>query len=139
LRSLSDDVVLLSDGADDLDPEEGRLLRAAGVVVRSDRVARLEAEDGKLARIVFDDGSADERAAMFLVPTVAPSPLVRELGLDVDQSGQIVTDADGRTSLAGVFAAGDATTDRKAVALAAAAGSRAAYVINAGLARGTPG
>jgi thioredoxin reductase len=34
-----------------------------------------------------------------------------------------------------VFAAGDATTDKKAVVLAAAAGSRAAYSINADLAR----
>ena len=136
LTSLSDDIVLLTDGSSDLDPDEAKLLRSAGGLVRSDRVARVEPEGGKLARVVFADGSGDDRAAIFLVPTVAPSALIRELGCEVDQSGQIVTDADGRTSVAGVFAAGDTTTDRKAVVLAAAAGSRAAYVINAGLARG---
>jgi thioredoxin reductase len=136
LTPLTNDIVLLTDGGADLDPDEAKLLRSAGVLVRSDPVARVEPEDGRLARVVFADGSADERGAMFLVPTVAPSPLVRELGCEVDQLGQIVTDEDGRTSIAGLFAAGDATTDRKAVVLAAAAGSRAAYVINAGLARG---
>jgi thioredoxin reductase len=35
-----------------------------------------------------------------------------------------------------MFAAGDAATDKKAVVLAAAAGSRAAYSINAGIAHG---
>jgi thioredoxin reductase len=136
LTSLSDDIVLLTDGCSDLDPDDATLLRSAGVLVRSDRIARVEPEGGRLPRVVFADGSTDDRAAIFLVPTVAPSPLIRELGCEVDQSGQIVADADGRTSVAGVFAAGDTTTDRKAVVLAAAAGSRAAYVINAALARG---
>ncbi len=136
LTSLSNDIVLLTDGSPDLDPTEAKLLRSAGVAIRSDRGARVEAEGGALGRVVFADGSADERSALFLVPMVAPSPLIRELGCEVDQSGQIVIDGDGRTSVAGVFAAGDITTDRKAVVLAAAAGSRTAYVINAGLARG---
>jgi thioredoxin reductase len=136
LTSLSNDIVLLTNGGADLDPNEAKLLRSAGVLIRTDPVARVEAEDGRLVRVVFADGSADERGAIFLVPTVAASPLVRELGCKVDESGQIVIDEDGRTSVAGLFAAGDATTDRKAAVLAAAAGSRAAYAINAGLARG---
>jgi thioredoxin reductase len=136
LTSLSDDVVLLVDGGSDLNPDDAEHLRSAGVLVRNDTVVRLEAKDGKLARLVFADGSTDDRDGIFLVPTAAPSPLVSELGCELDPSGQIITDEDGRTSVPGVFAAGDATTDRKAVVLAAAAGSRAAYVINAALARG---
>jgi len=136
LTSLSDDVVLLVDGGADLGSDEAKLLHSAGVVVRTDRVARVGAGSSLPVRVVFADGSTDERAAIFVVPTVTPSPLVRELGCEVDGSGQVIIDADGRTSIEGVFAAGDATTDRKAVILAAAAGSRAAYVINASLARG---
>jgi thioredoxin reductase len=134
LSSLSDDVVLLTDGSSELSSGEAELLGAAGVVVRDDPVARLEG--GKLARIVFADASTDARAGFFLVPRVVPSPLVRELGCEVDESGAIVADEDGRTSVPAVFAAGDVTTERKAVVLASAAGSRAAYAINAGLARG---
>jgi thioredoxin reductase len=136
LTSLSDDVVLLTDGRDDLDPDEAERLSAAGVAVRDERVSRLEAEDGHLARVVFGDGSTDDRAGLFLLPTFTRSPLPAQLDCELDDAGAIVIDDDGRTSVPGVFAAGDATTDKKAVVLAAAAGSRAAYAINAGLAQG---
>jgi thioredoxin reductase len=135
LTSLSGDVVLLTDGAV-LDPAEAAVLRSARVVVRDDRVARLEGEQGRLARVVFADGSTDERAGLFLMPSLVRSALAGELGCELDKSGAIVTDEDGRTSLPGVFAAGDAAVGKKAVVIAAAAGSRAAYAVNAGLARG---
>ena len=134
LTSLSDDVVLLTDGSSDIDPDEAEHLGQAGVVIRDDPVARLEAEDGKLARVVFADGSTDDRTGLFFAPSFTPSPLGAQLGCELDESGAVVIDEDGRTSVPGVFAAGDATTDKKAVVLAAAAGSRAAYAINAGLA-----
>jgi thioredoxin reductase len=136
LTSLSDDVVLLTDGSSDLDPGGAERLRQTGVVIRDDPIARLEAEGGKLARVVFADGSSDERAGLFFAPTFTPSPLPAQLGCELDESGALVIDEDGATSVPGVFAAGDATTDKKAVVLAAAAGSRAAYTINAGLASG---
>jgi thioredoxin reductase len=135
LTSLSDDVVLLTDGAE-LDPGDAALVHSAGVVVRDERVARLEAGGGRLSRIVFADGSTDERAGLFLMPSIVRSPLAAELGCEVDGSGAIVIDEDGRTNVPGVFAAGDAAAGKKAVVIAAAAGSRAAYAINAGLARG---
>jgi thioredoxin reductase len=136
LTSLSDDVVLLTDANSDVDPDEAEHLRQTGVVIRDDPVARLEAEGGRLARVVFADGSTDDRAGLFFVPSFTPSTLPAQLGCALDESGSIVIDEDGRTSVPGVFAAGDATTDKKAVVLAAAAGSRAAYAINAGLASG---
>jgi thioredoxin reductase len=136
LTSLSEDVVLLTDGSSDLDPDGAERLRETGVVIRDDPIARLEAESGKLARVVFADGSSDERAGLFFVPTFTPSPLPAQLGCELDESGAVVIDEDGGTSVPGVFAAGDATTDKKAVVLAAAGGSRAAYAINAGLASG---
>ena len=132
----SDDVVLLTDGSADVDFGEAEQLRRRGIVIRDDPVARLEGEDGRLARVVFADGSTDDRTGLFFMPRFTPSPLPAQLGCEVDESGAIVIDDDGRTSVAGVFAAGDATTGKKAVVLAAAAGSRAAYAINAGLASG---
>jgi thioredoxin reductase len=136
LTSLSDDVVLLTDGGADLDPDQADRLRQTGVVIRDDPIARLGAEGGRLAQVVFADGSRDERAGLFFVPAFTPSPLPAQLGCELDESGAVVIDEDGGTSVPGVFAAGDATTDKKAVVLAAAAGSRAAYTINAGLASG---
>ena len=136
LTSLSDDVVLLTDGNSDLDPEGAENLRQSGVLIRDEPVARLEAEGGSLARVVFADGSTDDRTALFFMPSFTPSPLPSQLGCELDESGEIVIDEEGRTSVHGAFAAGDATTEKKAVVLAAAAGSRAAYSINADLSHG---
>jgi len=133
LTSLSDDIVLLTDGSS---PDEAEHLRQRGIAIRDDPVARVEAEGGKLARVVFADGSSDDRAGLFFLPSFTPSPLPAQLGCELDESGAMVIDEDGRTSVPGVFAAGDATNDKKAVVLAAAAGSRAAYAINAALAGG---
>jgi thioredoxin reductase len=137
LTSLSDDVVLLTNGDSNLDLVDASELEAAGVVIRDDPVARLESEDGRLARIRFADGSSDDRAGLFYAPEFTPSPLPALLGCELDEKGSMVIDEDGRTSVPGVFGAGDATVGKAAVVLAAAAGSRAAYAINAGLAHGT--
>jgi thioredoxin reductase len=136
LTSLSDDVALLTDGNADLDPAEAEQLRRSGVVLRDEPIARLDAEGGKLARVTFADGSSDDRTGLFFVPSFTPSPLPAQLGCELDEAGAIVIEPDGRTSVPGAFAAGDGTTDKKAVVLAAAAGSRAAYSINASLADG---
>jgi thioredoxin reductase len=136
LTSLSDDVVLLTNGDSKLEPDEQSRFEAAGVLIRDDPVARLEAEDGRLSRIRFADGSSDDRAALFFAPDFTPSPLPAQLGCELDEDGMMVIDEDGRTSVPGVFGAGDATIGKAAVVLAAAAGSRAAYAINAGLAQG---
>jgi thioredoxin reductase len=135
LSSLSDDVVLLTDGSE-LEPGEAALLRSVGVAVRDDQVVRFEGEEGRLARIVFADGSTDARSGLFLMPTVTRSAFAGDLGCELEASGAVVVDEDGRTSVAGVFAAGDVAVGKKSVVVAAAAGSRAAYAINADLARG---
>jgi thioredoxin reductase len=137
LTTLSDDVVLLTNGDSSLEPADVSKLESAGVGIRDDPVARLESENGRLARIRFADGSSDDRAGLFYAPEFTPSPLPAQLGCELDEKGSMVIDEDGRTSVPGVFGAGDATVGKAAVVLAAAAGSRAAYAIHAGLAHGT--
>jgi len=132
-------VVLITNGDLTLKPDEQDRLGAAGVTIRDDLVARLESEDGRLARIRFSDDSSDDRAGLFYAPRFTPSPLPAQLGCELDDNGMMVIDDDGHTSVPGVFAAGDATVGKAAVVLAAAAaGSRAAYAINAELAQAKP-
>jgi thioredoxin reductase len=56
--------------------------------------------------------------------------LAAALGRELTAGGTIVTDGDGRTTVAGVYAAGDAATDRlRSVAAAIATGSRVALAV----------
>jgi thioredoxin reductase len=126
----SGDVVLCTDGPARLDGARAALARA-GVRVRDERIRRLTGTAGRLECIEFDGGPDEHRDALFVrTHRGQPNALAAELGCDVTEAGAIVTDDDGRTGVPGVYAAGDAATDRvRSVANAMGSGSRAAYAV----------
>ena len=128
LAGWSNDVVLCTDGAPD---PGGALLAAAGVQVRTEPIARLAGTDGRLTQIEFSHGPAELREALFVnTRRDQPNGLAATLGCEMTEAGTIVTDADGRTSVAGVYAAGDAATPHsRSVANAIGMGSRVAYAV----------
>ncbi len=128
LAGWSNDVVLCTDGAPD---PGGPLLAEAGVRVRTEPIARLAGTDGRLEQIEFSHGPAERREALFVnTRRDQPNGLAAALGCELTADGTIVTDADGRTNVAGVYAAGDAATAHsRAVANAIGTGSRVAYAV----------
>lgn len=72
---------------------------------------------------------------MFIRPNNQPHDdgLVAAIGCDVDEAGFPIVDATGRTSVAGVWAAGNVVDPRAQVITAAGHGSAAAIAINADL------
>jgi thioredoxin reductase len=123
LAGWSNDVVLLTDGA----PDPG----VPGVRARTEPIARLAGSDGALERIEFTHGPAEQREALFVTTRRdQPNGLAAALGCELSAAGTIVTDADGRTSVPGVYAAGDASTAHsRSVANAIGTGSRVAYAV----------
>ena len=96
--------------------------------MREERIREVVGSEGWLQRIEFVDGPAEQRDAMFVrTHRDQPNGLADELGCELSAGGTIVTDADGRTNAPGVYAAGDAATERlRSVANAIGAGSRVA-------------
>ncbi len=126
----SEDVVLFTDGHP-LSPEDRSSCEDLGVVVRDERVTRLDGRDGKLERVVLADGSAMSRAALFLVAGQREqSDLAKQLGCELNADGIIVTDAHEVTRVPGVYAAGDASVGEQMVVVAAAQGAIAATKIH---------
>src|SRR5829696_8508671 len=128
LAGWSNDVVLCTDGAPD---PGGALLATAGVRVRTEPIARLAGNDGCLEQIEFTHGPAERRQALFVnTRRDQPNGLAAALGCELSADGTIVTDADGRTNIPGVYAAGDAATpSSRSVANAIGTGSRVAYAV----------
>ena len=59
-----------------------------------------------------------------------PNGLAAALGCQLTAAGTLLTDADGRTNVAGVYAAGDAATPHsRSVANAIGTGSRVGYAV----------
>jgi thioredoxin reductase len=127
----SSDVVLLSDGPARLNGERA-VLERAGVRLREEPIRELVGEDGRLRRIEFAAGPAEERDALFVrTHRGQPNGLAEALGCQLTDAGTIVTDGDGRTGVPGVYAAGDAATEKlRSVANAMGTGSRVAYAVS---------
>ena len=133
LRQWSHDVVYFphTDILSDADRER-LVARAVGIVEGIvDRLARV---DDRLHAVELTDGRTVERDAVFVRPRFRPHDgLLRDLGCSLDAQGWVVTDAAGRTSLPGVWAAGNAVDPRAQVITAAGQGSAAAIALNADL------
>lgn len=135
LRGWSDDVILLTNGAADVDADNLARLAAAGVAVDDRVVAELLSVDGELAAVRFADGSELPRRGL-LVGTVLHqrSDLAEQLGADTADPGPVSADVLRvdpfcRTTAPGVFAAGDVSAQMPQVAAAVAAGSLAGAAV----------
>ena len=129
LRLWSDDVTLLTDGAE-LEPEEADSV--AGVEVDARKLARIE-DPG--ATVVFENGERREFTGLLVPVTLHQrGSLAEQLGAALAEPGPVALEAiavDGqlRTSVPGLLAAGDATTQMPSVASAVAAGHAAAATV----------
>ncbi|WP_433662884.1 NAD(P)/FAD-dependent oxidoreductase [Nocardia sp. CA-128927] len=110
-------------------------LAARGVRIVEGEVARLVV-DGTLRGVELADGRAVPCKAMFVAPTFVPNAdLLHTLGCDFDEKGWPVADPSGRTSVPGVWAAGNVSNPAAQVVGAASAGYSAAVAINVDLAQ----
>jgi thioredoxin reductase len=82
----------------------------------------------------MSDGCVVPRDALFVPPRLVPNnQLLVGLGCDLDAEGWVTTDTAGRTSVPGVWAAGNLVDPRAQVISAAGAGSAVAIALNAEL------
>ncbi len=80
---------------------------SGGAAVRAEKVLRLERRDGGV-QVRFTEGADEQVAAIFVAPTIRQSaPFAERLGLEFNASGCVRVDEFGRSSLPGVFCAGD--------------------------------
>jgi thioredoxin reductase len=133
VRQWSPDIVLFPH-TDAVGPEQRELLTARGIRVVEGTVARLVVGNDQLHGVELDSGTVIPRAAVFVRPRFVPNAdLLTGLGCVVDEHGWVVHDPVGRTSVAGVWVAGNAADPRAQVISAAGQGSAAAIALNADL------
>jgi len=133
-RQWSDDVIFFAHTYP-ITASERAALAARGVQVVDGLVARFSVVDDRLNAVQLTNGDAIARAAVFIRPTLHArnGGLIDSLGCEVDQGGFVRVDATGRTSVLGVWAAGNVANPRAQVITAAGEGSAAAIAINADL------
>ena len=101
-------------------------------------VAGLRSQDGLLQAVRLPDGSELARDVLFVAaPPKARDAPFADLSLERTGSGLVATDSFGRTSVAGVYAAGDLVSEAPAVVQALATGQRAAVGVTRDLSSAT--
>jgi len=133
LIGWSRDLVLCTDGPPELEDEGRDRLRRNGIVIREERVVRLEGRD-RLERIVFERGEPLARHALFFTTgQMQQSKLAVSLGCEFNEKGTVRTGKYESTHLRGLYVAGDASRAVQWVVVAAAEGAEAAFAINTDL------
>ncbi len=132
VRQWAADVVFFTAGTA-LTAEQREQLTARAIGVEERPVTRLVVEDDVLIGVEVDDGRVVRRDAVFVAPRFVPhTKLLSQLGCVLDEHGWVVADG-GRTSVPGVWVAGNVSNPRAQVITAAGEGSAAAIALHADL------
>jgi thioredoxin reductase len=111
------------------------LRRLSADVEVFEAVSALRAEDGALRAVVLPDGTEVPRDVLFVAAPPTPRDAAfAHLGLERTDAGLLEIDQFGRTSVPGLYAAGDLVAAAPAVVQALATGQRAAVGITRDLA-----
>jgi thioredoxin reductase len=103
--------------------------------MREEPILRLEGAEGMLQRIVFEDGEAEPRRALFLsCGQRQRSPLAERLGCRFTGRGAVDTGKCEATNVPGLYVAGDASREAQFVVVAGAEGAEAGMAIHRALA-----
>ena len=132
LTQWTRDITIVTDGRDaPLGRDELDRLTGIGARVVTKDVRRFEGEDGQLRALRFDDGTTlPVSAAFFTVECQFQTALAKQLGCRLLAGGCIEADEHLRTSVEGVWAAGDVVGEEQLVPIASAHGVKAGVDIH---------
>jgi thioredoxin reductase len=105
-------------------------LKARGIAIEKRPIASLEAQNGSLAALIFEDGERAPLTVLWLRQRQSQTRLIQELGLTCDAEQCLLRNKHGQTSIKGIYAAGDLCAGATQQTIwAAADGSRVASSI----------
>lgn len=131
LSQWTRDLTICTDGVVLISPEQRQKFAAQGIQINETPIVRLRGEGAQLEALVFADESELACQALFIRPTMHhPTSFAADLGCDCDDWGLIKLDPLGRTSVKGVYAAGDIANPRRSVAMSVAQGATASHAVN---------
>ncbi|MBF4461223.1 MULTISPECIES: NAD(P)/FAD-dependent oxidoreductase [unclassified Rathayibacter] len=123
-------LTVFTHGSAAIDAREERELARAGIAVARGKIAALEGDKGEVEAVRLVDGSRVEVGGGFVRPLWRSTVTsIIDFRLDVDADGLVRVDSTGRTSVKGVFAAGDVAGGPQQLVVAAGQGARVAAVL----------
>ncbi|OMF08294.1 pyridine nucleotide-disulfide oxidoreductase [Paenibacillus amylolyticus] len=122
---------ICTNGSDSLTDEQREELKRHHVTVFDAPIQSIDSEEGMVQQVVLNDGTAIPCTGVFFQPKLfTGSELPKAIGCEITESGTVIVDASGKTSVAGVYSAGDAASEMYQAITAASLGALSAVSIN---------
>jgi thioredoxin reductase len=130
IHNWTSKLTIFTNGPSTISQDDMQKLAAWKIPIVSLPISAINHADGQLHSVTLDDGSAYKLTALYARPGFKQhSHAPEQLGCAI-KDGYIVVDAMQKTSVKGIYAAGDNTMGLRSVAAAVAAGSKAGAIIN---------
>ncbi|HEY9256564.1 NAD(P)/FAD-dependent oxidoreductase [Chitinophaga sp.] len=131
ISNWTNNLTVFTNGAAGLSEAQLAKLAQHQIAINDKVIAEIVEEQGQIKHLLFTDGSIHLLRALYHRPTFRQHCSIPEvLGCTLTETGHIAVDAFHATNVAGVYAAGDATTPMRSVSAAVAAGAMAGASMN---------
>jgi thioredoxin reductase len=131
INNWTKDLTLFTNGKSTLTPEQTQKLQQHKIPIIETEITAFEHTNGHLKQVRFKDGSTMSMKAVYSkLPFEQHCDIPVQLGCALNEQGYITVDNMYKTTVPGVFAAGDNTVMMRAVSLAIGSGGFAGAVIN---------
>jgi thioredoxin reductase len=131
INNWTEDLTLFTNGKSTLSLEQTQKLAHHNIPIIETEITAFEQTNGQLKLVRFKDGSTMALKAMYAkIPFVQHCDIPVQLGCALNEQGYLTIDNFYKTTVPGIYAAGDNTVMMRAVSLATAGGGMAGALIN---------
>jgi thioredoxin reductase len=131
ISNWTKNLTVFTNGKPTLTEKQISILKNNNITVVENEIDYFQHNEGKLMNIVFKNGTKTAIKALYAKPPFEQHSLLpQELACEITEQGLIKVDSFQKTTVAGIYAAGDNSTFGRSLALAVSSGSVAGALIN---------
>lgn len=126
LWNWTKDLTIYTNGKSALSVEQTSTLASRNIKLIEKEITKITHKSGQIQGLIFSDGSTQVLDALYAkIPFTQHSDIPQSLGCEINEMGMLKVDMMQKTSVDGVFAAGDSTNMMRSVANAVYGGNMA--------------
>ncbi|SOD14687.1 Thioredoxin reductase [Pedobacter xixiisoli] len=131
LWNWTKELTIYTNGKSTLSVEQTKTLANKNIHIVEKEIVKINHEHGKIQELVFSDYSAQKLDALYAkIPFIQHSDIPQNSGCEITEMGMLKVDMMQKTTIEGVFAAGDSTNMMRSVANAVYGGNMAGAAVS---------